>query len=580
MLILGLNMFHSDASACLVAEGEVVFAVAEERLNRIKHFGGFPRLAIRACLDHAGLDLSEIDHVAVGRDPSANLHRKLLYGARRPRTLANLTRMRLTGMSRFGDLKSVMAHEMGVDLASLRFQQHNVEHHVAHIASSFMCSPWDSAAGFSFDGSGDWVTTMLARCEGTRIEVLDRTFIPHSLGAFYTMVSQFLGYDKYGDEGKVMGLAALGEKSYASQVSDIVRSRSGRLRLNLSYFNPLGSDAGIEIRDDGTVAQPLLYSSKMVDTFGIPRARHSEITQRDMDLARALQSAFEAATFDLLNDLHRRAPSNRLAMAGGCALNSVANGMIFARTPFEETWIQPAAGDEGLSVGAALFCYHSILGFPRKYQMRNAYLGPGFSDKQIENEIPVEGLRVQKLDHRTLVDVATDCLVRGNVMGWFQGRTEWGPRALGNRSIVTHPGLPGMKDVLNSRVKHREWFRPFAPSILAERIGEYFDHTHPSPFMLHAYGVRREKREALSAVTHVDGTGRLQTVERDENPLYHELIEAFAHKSGTPVVLNTSFNENEPIVCSPKEAIECFLRTKMDVLAIGSLLLTKPSEGD
>jgi carbamoyltransferase len=273
--------------------------------------------------------------------------------------------------------------------------------------------------------------------------------------------------------------------------------------------------------------------------------------------------------------MHERVPEENLAMAGGCALNSVANGKIFSRTPFRRTWIQPAAGDEGLAIGAALHTYHSVLKQPRREQMHGAYLGPEFSESQIESALKSASIEYTRLDRGPLLDVVSDQMVKGNVVGWFQGRMEWGPRALGNRSIVAHPGLPEMKDVLNARIKHREWFRPFAPSILAEAQNEYFDHDHPSPYMLHVYKIRPEKRENLCAVNHIDNTGRLQTVARDENPLYYELIETFGKKTGIPVILNTSFNENEPIVCTPQEAINCFQRTKMDVLAIGSFVARK-----
>jgi carbamoyltransferase len=288
-----------------------------------------------------------------------------------------------------------------------------------------------------------------------------------------------------------------------------------------------------------------------------------------------MQHRFEEVFFHLLNELHRRVPGEDLAMAGGCALNSVANGKLFERTPFRRTWIQPAAGDEGLAIGAALHTYHSVLKQPRKKELKHSYLGPEFSESRIESDLKSAGLRYRKLEREPLLEAVAEQIAAGNVVGWFQGRMEWGPRALGNRSIVAHPGLPNMKDVLNARIKHREWFRPFAPSILAEAQHEYFEHDHPSPFMLHVYKIRPEKRGELSAVNHVDNTGRLQTVARDENPLYYDLIKAFQRKTGIPVILNTSFNENEPIVCAPAEAIDCFKRTKMDVLAIGPFLALK-----
>jgi carbamoyltransferase len=313
----------------------------------------------------------------------------------------------------------------------------------------------------------------------------------------------------------------------------------------------------------------------MEKLFGKAREPHTEITQRDMDLAAAMQCRFEEIFFHLLNQLHQRVPRESLAMAGGCALNSVANGKLFAQTPFRRTWIQPAAGDEGLAIGAALHTYHSVLKQPRRYVMKNASLGPEFSATRIESNLKEAKLRYHALERKPLLEAVAQQIAEGNVVGWFQGRMEWGPRALGNRSILAHPGLPNMKDVLNARIKHREWFRPFAPSILAEYQNEYFEHDHPSPFMLHVYKIRPEKRAQLCAVNHVDDTGRLQTVSREENPLYHDLIRAFQRLSGIPVVLNTSFNENEPIVCAPEEAIDCFKRTRMDVLALGPYLVLK-----
>jgi carbamoyltransferase len=575
LLILGLNMFHSDASAALIDDGKIVFAVAEERLNRIKHHGGFPALSVQACLDRAGIGMADIDHVAIGRDPNVHLARKLRYGARNPKMLANLTRMRLKGKSRFENFSALIAHHLETDPGKFRFSEHNVEHHVAHIASAYYCSPWDRAAGFSYDGSGDWVTVMFARCEGLSIEVLDRVFVPHSLGAFYSMVSDFIGYSSYGDEGKVMGLAALGDDALYSKVAKIARREGRQVKLDLSYFAPTGSNQGIVIDDEGRVHQPRLFGPRMAKLFGAPREPRSEITQRDMDLAFALQKRFEEIVFGLLRELHAMTGGRDLAMAGGCALNSVANGKLFDATPFERTYIQPAAGDEGLSVGAALHCYHATLGRPRTEELSNAYLGPGFSDDAIAKALAAAGLAAPRSERGALIERVSGLLAAGKVVGWFQGRTEWGPRALGNRSILAHPGWEGMKDILNARIKHREWFRPFAPAILAERVTDYFEHDHPSPFMLHAYTIKPDKRAALSAVNHVDNTGRLQTVTRPDNELYYDLIKAFGDKTGTPVLLNTSFNENEPIVCTPAEAIDCFVRTRMDVLAIGPYVIEK-----
>jgi carbamoyltransferase len=374
-----------------------------------------------------------------------------------------------------------------------------------------------------------------------------------------------------------MGLAPYGKDSYCAEIAKMVALDGADFKLNLAYFKPLGSNQGMQVLPDGTVKLARHFSDRMEKIFGEPRIPHSEITQRDMDLAFGVQQRFEEIFFHLLNDLHAKMPCHNLAMAGGCALNSVANGKIFDCTPFRQTYIQPAAGDEGLAIGAALHTHHSVLKQPRRHELKHSYLGPEFSDARIQSVLQNAGLEYRKLDRTALLDSVADQIAAGNVVGWFQGRMEWGPRALGNRSIVAHPGRPDMKDILNARIKHREWFRPFAPSILAEYQHEYFVHDHPSPFMLHVYKIRPEKRKTLCAVNHVDDTGRLQTVARDENPLYYDLISAFHRKTGIPVVLNTSFNENEPIVCTPEEAVDCFRRTRMDVLAIGSFLVVKPA---
>lgn len=574
MLILGLNMFHGDASAALIQDGEVVFAIAEERLNRVKHYGGVPALSIQACLDAVGADIADIDHLAIGRDKDANLAKKVQYALSNPAKLLNFIQIRKRREA-MNDLKSLLGRAMHRDPARMRFQEHNVEHHIAHIASAFYCSGLEEAAGFSYDGSGDFVSAMFARCVGTEVEPLERVFVPHSLGSFYTMLCGFLGYRKYGDEGKVMGLAAYGDDSYYEQVRQIVSPAGNTFKLDLDYFMPLGSNSGMQLTADGTVKIQRHYSNRMIEVFGEPRDPNSEVTRRDKDLACAMQKRFEEIFLHLINQLHKQVPSANLAMAGGCALNSVANGKIFTETPFSRTWIQPAAGDEGLAIGAALYAYHSVLKQPRKHEMKNAFLGPEFSETRIRSALESANLEYRTLEREPLLEEVAEQIAAGSVAGWFQGRMEWGPRALGNRSILAHPGLPNMKDTLNARIKHREWFRPFAPSILAEFQSDYFEHDHPSPFMLHVYDIRADKRERLCAVNHVDNTGRLQSVSRDENALYYDLIKAFHRRTGLPVVLNTSFNENEPIVCTPEEAIDCFRRTKMDVLAIGSHLVVK-----
>jgi len=573
-VILGINAYHAGASAALVIDGQPVAAIAEERLNRLKYYAGFPALAIRRCLDMAGLNVADIDHVAIGREPAANRAKKIEFVLKNPSRLLNLLKIR-GSRSKLDDLPTLIAAACQVDSAQLRFRAWNVEHHLAHIASAYFVSPWDKAAGFSIDGSGDFVTCMLTACEGDEISVLQRVFVPNSLGSLYTMICEFIGYGEYGDEGKVMGLAPLGGDRYADQFDDMVTLDGAGFELNPKYFLPFGASQGMKIADDGQVTLERHYSDHLIELFGPPRVSRSDLTQRDRDLAFGVQQVFEKVYLHTLRALHQLCPSERVAIAGGCALNSVANGKVFTETPFAETCIQPAAGDDGLALGAALYVSNSMLREGRRYVMENAYLGPEFADAPIRAALDAAGVPYQSLDRQSLLAATVDQIERGNVVGWFQGRMEWGPRALGNRSIVVHPGLPNMKDVLNARIKRREWFRPFAPSVLVERQSEIFEQGQPSPFMLHVYPIKPAWRERLCAVTHVDGTGRLQTVSRQENPLYYDLISEFDRRTGIPVLLNTSFNENEPVVCQPSEAIDCFLRTKMDALAIGSFLCQK-----
>ncbi len=573
-VVLGINAFHAAASAAVLIDGEPVAAIAEERLNRIKYYAGFPKQAIRECLKIAGVDFKDIDHVAIGRDPAANRARKIEYTLAHPTKLFNLMKVR-SSRARLDDLKELVAEECGVSASALRFAEHRVEHHLAHIASAYFCSPWESAAGLSVDGSGDFVTAMMADCSGPTIDIKSKIFLPHSLGNVYMMVCEFVGYGKYGDEGKVMGLAPLGRNTYQGIFDDMVELTDCGFRINPKYFMPFGSNPGLSITEEGEMVIHRHYSETMTELFGPARKPGDEISQRDMDLAFGVQYVFEKATMHLLNVLYGLVPVNRVVMAGGCALNSVANGKLFDLTSFRETWIQPAAGDDGLALGAALYVSNSVLEEGKRHEMKHAYLGSEYSDAVIESELQKAGISHQRLDRETLIERTANEIVQGSVVGWFQGRMEWGPRALGNRSIITHPGLPGMKDILNARIKRREWFRPFAPAVLAERQSEIFEHDHPSPFMLHVYKIRPEWRKRISAVNHEDNTGRLQSVARDENPMYYDLIRAFERRTGIPVVLNTSFNENEPIVNTPAEAVDCFARTRMDVLSIGSFFCKK-----
>ncbi|MBI3467552.1 MAG: carbamoyltransferase [Planctomycetes bacterium] len=578
MLILGLNTFHADSSAALVDAdtGRLIAAVAEERLNRIKHFAGFPERAIRECLKIAGAEPHDVAHVAIARDASANLTAKLGFALKNLPRMPQLARQRLQRRAEVESAPQLLERALGFAKGKLPAQVHHLEHHLAHLASSFLVSPFDRAALLSIDGFGDFASTMTGVGEGTSIKVFDRTLFPQSMGIVYSAVCQFIGYTQYGDEGKVMGLAPYGQDTYRDFFDELVQLKDGgRFRLNLDYFvhHTEGVDYTFDAEGRPTVAP--LYSQELVKKFGPARLPRAELTQREMDLARSLQASLERVYFHVLRDLHARTGCDRLCLAGGVALNSVANGMIFDQTPFREVYIQPAAGDDGTAIGAAYWVLNQVLNRPRSFQMRHASTGPEFDDAQIADVLGAARIPAERLSEDALLDRTARAIADAKVVGWFQGRMEWGPRALGNRSIVAHPGHPQMKDILNARIKHREWFRPFAPSILAERLGDYFECSHPSPFMLMVYKTRPSAYQALCAVDHVDHTGRVQTVDRDENPKYYRLIEAFERLTGIPAVLNTSFNENEPIVCTPAEAIDCFQRTHMDALAIGSFFCHK-----
>jgi carbamoyltransferase len=574
MYILGINAYHGGASACLIQNGRLIAAVEEERFTRVKYWAGFPVQSIRYVLDQGGIQPQDLDHIGISRNPSAHLLKKVLFTLSKRPSL-KLVRNRLSNASKVGNPKQVFCDKLGVESASIHAQFHNVEHHAAHLASAFFVSPFTEAAVFSVDGMGDFVSTMWGQGNGTQLKIGDNITFPHSLGYLYTAISQWLGFPKYGDEGKVMGLAPYGQPKYRDEFRRILHIQSdGTFELNLDYFR-LFNQGVMMTWDDGGPELGQMYSSKLVMLFGEPRVPRGELTSHYQDVAASLQAALEEAEFALVRRLQRETGQKALCMAGGVALNSCFNGKVLPETEFEDIYIQPAAGDSGTALGVCYYIYHQLLGRPRSYVMSDAYTGPAFTNGRIAQTLEREGLAYTTLDESELTHRAAEIVADGNILGWFQGRMEWGPRALGNRSIVADPRRDDMKDILNARIKHREKFRPFAPSVLAENVGEYFDQTYPDPFMIKVYNVLPEKRPVIPAVTHVDGTGRLQTVDRQHAPLYWELINAFGERTGVPIVLNTSFNENEPIVCTPAEAIGCFTRTKMDALVLGNHLVEK-----
>lgn len=600
MHILGINAYHGDAAAAIVRDGRIVAAVEEERFNRVKHCAGFPSESIRFCLKAAGITIEEVDHVGISRDPSAHLHKKVLFAATRAaRQLATATprtdtvvaevdsetaavgngngggvfrqiKDRLGNAAKVRDLKDDLPQMFGVRKDRLKAQFHNIEHHRAHLASSFFVSPFERAALLSIDGFGDFISTMWAVGEGNSIDVLGQVEYPHSTGIVYTATTQFLGFPHYGDEGKVMGLAPYGQPRFIQDFRDIIRTEErGQFRINLDYFRHHAE--GVEMTwDQGSPVIGKIFSDAFVETFGPRRLPGLPITDRDRDIAASLQLRLEEVGFHILNHVYDETGLTDLGLSGGVAYNSVMNGKILLNTPFKRIYVQPAAGDSGTALGVCFQIYNAVLQKPRGEEMIGAYTGPSFSDEVVKQELERSNLRFETFDDAEITRRAAEDIAAGLVVGWFQGAMEFGPRALGNRSIVVDPRRTEMKDILNDRIKKREPFRPFAPSILAERVGDYFEQTHPAPTMLMVYQIRPERRNEIPAVTHVDGSGRLQTVSQELNRRYHRLISDFDRLTGVPVVLNTSFNENEPIVCTPRDAIECFLKTKMDVLYLGN----------
>ena len=576
-VILGLNAYHPDSAACVLVDGVLIAAIAEERLgNRVKHISCFPALAIQKVLALANVSIKEVDWVAIGHDNNANFGRKIRRVIINPLNSIHVIKANLNRRKTSGTFHEKLAGECGFSLNNCRFQVFNVEHHLAHMASSFFASPFEKAAGFTYDGSGDFVSGLYAQCIENNISILDKVFLPHSLGHFYTGLCQLAGFDRFGEEYKVMGLSAFGKPVYMDLMKQILSISGNQYRINSRFIQGIGGKSIEDCVDEkGEIIQPPMYKKNLIKEFGDPRKRGEEFSQRDKDLAASMQLHFEEIIIKCLEWLHNNFPTENLVTAGGCSLNGVANSRILRETPFKQSYIQCAASDDGTAIGAALYVWHEVLKKPRSFVMDHAYYGSEASNIEIEASFENNQLSFEKLDRQSLLDRVANFLNQGQIVGWFQGRSEWGPRALGNRSLLAHPGWPGMKELINQKIKRRESFRPFAPSILSEEVGNYFEQSLESPFMMHVVKIRQEKRKALSAVCHEDYTGRLHTVKKSQNALYYDLIKTFSELSGTPVVLNTSFNENEPIVETPEQAISCYLRNDVDVLCIGSYLTSK-----
>lgn len=603
MLILGLNSYHGDSSACLVSDGKIVAAAEEERFRRIKHWAGFPSEAIKYCLAEEGALLQDVDMVAVNSDPRASLLKKVGFTIRHKPSLGIIVdRLRNQGKRR--SVKDDL--EQGFPGQRLKAKVVRVEHHLAHLASAFLVCPFNDAAVASVDGFGDFASAAWGAGHGSEINIVDRVYFPHSLGVFYQALTQYLGFPYYGDEYKVMGLAPYGRPKMLAQMRQIVKAReNGRFELDLRFFRHHRETIDYAW-DGGSPHVGPLFSPELEDLLGPARRQDEPLEQKHHDVARSIQAMYEEAFFHLVNHLHERYRNPSLALAGGCAMNSVANGKIIRQSPFKRLYIQSAAGDAGGAIGAAIYAWHqtpqskvsgavpsasALAGdlVAGRTVMDHAYLGPESSEAEIASllhtradEINDAGCHIELIaDEQDLCRRTAEAIASGGVIGWFQGRMEWGPRALGNRSILCDPRRSDMKDILNLKIKRREGFRPFAPSINKEYVPDWFEEDADVPFMMQVFQIREEKRSQIPAVTHVDGSGRLQTVYKSTNARYWALIDAFRTITGVPMVLNTSFNENEPVVCRAVEALECFLRTKMDVLVLGDYFVSRVSaKGD
>ncbi|MEY4169467.1 MAG: hypothetical protein RLZZ217_717 [Planctomycetota bacterium] len=577
--ILGLNFNHADASACLVIDGKLVAAVAEERLGqRVKHDPRFPGTAIPRVLQMGGVSLRDIDVVAHSRDTSANRWGKYRYVAMNPLRAFGAVRHHLQRRGTEAGVLQMVAECCGGDPTAFRARLVNVEHHLSHVASAYYCSPFDGlTAGMSYDGSGDFASFMACRCEGTRIEVLDRVLLPDSLGFFYTALCQFIGFDEFGEEYKVMGLAPYGNDEFAPQMKQLLRiHEDGWFSLDRASFGMHGEVASGVLDERGRIAMGRMFGEGLVAMLGQPRRRTDEMTQRAKDIARSCQVRFEEAAMHCAKRLHRLVPTDRIAYAGGCALNGVANARLLRETPFKHAYLQAASADDGLCVGAAMWAWHNVLGGKERFHMHHAYWGPEYGAEEIRRSAESCPMPQLVVSRERLPRFTARLLRAGLVTGWYQGRSEWGPRALGNRSILADPTQPQMKELINAKIKRREMFRPFAPTVTRRAVSTYFEQDVFSPFMMHVVKIRPEFRDRLPSVTHVDGTGRLQSIERETNQLYHDLIEELGQLSGIPIVLNTSFNENEPVVDTPDQALACFTRTGLDALVLGTHVIVKP----
>ena len=567
-IILGINKDHSDSSACLLIDGKLIGAVAEERLGkRLKHDSSFPKNSIMWLLKESNIKYSDINVIAVSNNSVSNLPNKFFHSFDfSSKNLFKKIKSKIFDKSSIDKEIIDLCLNNGENKNNLKYKLYKIEHHLAHIASAYYLSNFkDRAAGLSYDGSGDAVSIMLADCKDTEIKVLERVFLPKSLGHFYSAVCNYIGFDKFGEEYKVMGLSAYGEDKYSDYFNDLIGYDEKYCLRQKKIFNY----NSIDYKKNQIIKfNKNIFLNKKVEKF----------SQESKDIAKSLQVTFEKIVMQIIDRLQKKVPSNNLVMAGGCAMNGLVNGKIFKESNFKNHFIQPASTDDGTSLGAAYYCWHNHLKKKKRFVMKHAFWGPSYNEDEILYEIKAKNLKYKKFDNINELTIhAAKVISESNVVGWYQGKSEWGSRALGNRSILANPAHKNMKDIINSKIKKRESFRPFAPSVLEDDVTKFFECDIKSEFMNHIVKFKKEWCDVFPSVCHVDNTARLQTVNKDNNPLFHQLISELKKITGYGIILNTSFNENEPIVDTPEQAINCFLRTDMDILFLEKFMICKDS---
>ena len=581
MYILGINAYHGDASACIFKDGELICAAEEERFTRIKHSAGFPKNAIEFCLTDSNVRLENVDYIAINRNPKLRIINKLIYAFKNKFKIKNFFN-RIKNYRKITSLELEFSKNFLIESRELKNKIINIDHHLAHAASAVLASNFKNTNYVTVDGFGDFLSTTIGHYNGDKFSNIKEVQFPHSLGLFYTAITQYLGFKNYGDEYKVMGLASYGKPSYFKIMQDIIKSDKKKLfQLNLDYF--VHHNKGLEM--SWLEGQPTIsdvYSEKLISLLGPERKKGDEILDIHKDIASSAQKIYERVLFDILNELYNNYKNENLCLSGGCAMNSVANGKIFKSTPYKNIYVNHSPGDSGGAIGASMLVQ-------RKYKkinfnsVDNPYLGNFFTNDNILQVLKKNEYLLKKnnasfekfsSEEELLSNVALQ-ISQKKIVGFFNGRMEFGPRALGNRSILADPREKKIRDILNSKIKRRENFRPFAPSILKEFSAEWFEFDDDVPFMSKVYLVNEDKKPLIPAVVHIDGTGRLQTVSKNHNKRYYNLIRKFYDITGVPLILNTSFNENEPIVCTPQNALDCFLRTKMDYLVLEDFLIKR-----